>query len=59
MKDYQIEGMIWMTNLRKVHANGILADEMGLGKTLQTISLFCHTVEVNKMVQIGYGKLQW
>merc|ERR1719203_2291328 len=48
MKPYQIEGMIWMANLRKVGANGILADEMGLGKTLQTISLFCHTYEVDK-----------
>ena len=48
MKPYQIEGMIWMANLRKVKANGILADEMGLGKTLQTISLFCHTYEVDK-----------
>ena len=25
-----------------------LADEMGLGKTLQTISLFCHLIEVNE-----------
>ena len=48
MKPYQIEGMIWMANLRRVKANGILADEMGLGKTLQTISLFCHTYEVDK-----------
>ena len=46
MKPYQIEGLIWMANLRKVGANGILADEMGLGKTLQTISLFCHAHEV-------------
>lgn len=48
MKPYQIEGMIWMANLRKIGANGILADEMGLGKTLQTISLFCHCYEVDK-----------
>jgi ATP-dependent DNA helicase len=48
MKPYQIEGMIWMANLRKAGANGILADEMGLGKTLQTISLFCLLSEVDK-----------
>ena len=45
MKPYQIEGMIWMANLRKVGANGILADEMGLGKTLQTISLLAYLRE--------------
>jgi len=48
MKDYQLAGLNWVVNLRKVGANGILGDEMGLGKTLQTISLFCHLYEVEK-----------
>ena len=45
MKDYQLAGLKWVTNLRKLGANGILADEMGLGKTLQTISVFCQLYE--------------
>ena len=45
MKDYQLAGLKWVTNLRKLGASGILADEMGLGKTLQTISVFCQLYE--------------
>ena len=45
MKDYQLAGLKWVTNLRKLGASGILADEMGLGKTLQTISVFCQMYE--------------
>ncbi|KAI9798520.1 MAG: hypothetical protein M1833_004787 [Piccolia ochrophora] len=39
MRDYQLEGLEWMTTLYENGLNGILADEMGLGKTIQTISL--------------------
>jgi len=42
LRDYQIEGVSWMVNLRKNGLNGILADEMGLGKTLQCIALLAH-----------------
>ena len=45
MKDYQLAGLKWVTDLRKLGASGILADEMGLGKTLQTISVFCQLYE--------------
>lgn len=45
LRDYQIEGVSWMVNLRGNGLNGILADEMGLGKTLQCISLLAHLRE--------------
>ena len=48
LRDYQVRGLNWMISLFENGINGILADEMGLGKTLQTISLFCHTYEVDK-----------
>lgn len=39
MRDYQVQGLNWLSNLYHHSINGILADEMGLGKTLQTLSL--------------------
>ena len=39
MRNYQLEGLDWMSQLVQNKMNGILADEMGLGKTLQSISL--------------------
>ena len=45
MRDYQINGLNWMINLRNENLNGILADEMGLGKTLQIISLIAYLNE--------------
>jgi len=38
MREYQLEGLYWLTSLYENGLNGILADEMGLGKTVQTIS---------------------
>ncbi|CUM65456.1 uncharacterized protein PRCAT00003095001 [Priceomyces carsonii] len=45
MKDYQLDGLQWLTTLYENGLNGILADEMGLGKTLQCISFFCFLIE--------------
>lgn len=38
LKPYQMEGVIWLSRLRKNHKGGMLADDMGLGKTLQTLA---------------------
>lgn len=38
MRNYQLEGLEWLTSLYENGLNGILADEMGLGKTIQTIA---------------------
>lgn len=45
MKDYQLDGLEWLTSLYENGLNGILADEMGLGKTLQCIALFSFLIE--------------
>ncbi len=37
LRNYQVEGVHWLEQLRKMFLNGILADDMGLGKTLQAI----------------------
>lgn len=38
LRDYQIEGLRWLSLLRETGCHGILADDMGLGKTLQTLA---------------------
>lgn len=38
LRDYQHEGISWLSFLEKSGFCGILADEMGLGKTIQTLA---------------------
>lgn len=45
LRNYQVEGVKWLTSLYKSRLGALLADEMGLGKTLQVISFF----DVNKI----------
>ncbi|KAL3709382.1 hypothetical protein TMatcc_003172 [Talaromyces marneffei ATCC 18224] len=40
LKPHQLDGVSFLSWLRKNNAHGILADEMGLGKTLQILSFF-------------------
>ena len=42
LKDYQLEGVRWLTSLYENGVSGILADEMGLGKTIQVIATIAH-----------------
>lgn len=39
LRDYQLQGLRWMSQLVDLGLGGILADDMGLGKTLMLISL--------------------
>ena len=39
LRDYQRQGVLWMSSMLDCHLNFILADEMGLGKTIQTLAL--------------------
>jgi len=39
LRDYQIEGTLWMIHNYLSNRSCVLADEMGLGKTVQTVSL--------------------
>lgn len=38
LREYQKDGMAWLTQLSYLGLGGILADDMGLGKTLQVIA---------------------
>lgn len=43
LRDYQKEGVKWLTYLNDNNMGGCLADDMGLGKTVQTIAMLCKT----------------
>lgn len=38
LRDYQWDGVFWLSTMRKKNSGCILADEMGLGKTLQVLA---------------------
>ncbi len=42
LREYQLRGLRWMSQLVDLGLGGILADDMGLGKTLMLISLHLH-----------------
>jgi len=44
LRDYQLEGLNWLTWNWNNYRNSILADEMGLGKTIQSVSFLNHLV---------------
>ncbi len=39
LRDYQMEGFVWLSRLARWGAGACLADDMGLGKTVQTIAV--------------------
>lgn len=39
LRDYQMDGIKWLTQLSEYGLGGVLADDMGLGKTLQVIAM--------------------
>lgn len=47
LKPYQMDGVMWLSQLRKNHRGGLLADDMGLGKTLQTLAYLTTITEEN------------
>jgi superfamily II DNA or RNA helicase len=39
LRDYQLQGFVWLARLSRLGLGACLADDMGLGKTLQTLAL--------------------
>ena len=48
LRDYQRDGLSWMTFLHDFHFGGCLADDMGLGKTVQFIAMLMKHREATK-----------
>jgi SNF2 family DNA or RNA helicase len=42
LRDYQIEGFVWMIRLAHLGVGACLADDMGLGKTLQALGVILY-----------------
>ena len=45
LRDYQLQGLRWLTQLTDLGLGGCLADDMGLGKTVMLIALHLHRAE--------------
>jgi ATP-dependent DNA helicase len=45
LKDYQLEGLRWLSALYQNGVSGILADDMGLGKTMQSIAMIAYLLD--------------
>ena len=45
LRDYQREGLNWLSFLWDNELGGVLADDMGLGKTVQTLALIARVAE--------------
>lgn len=39
LRDYQMQGFVWLARLSRLGLGACLADDMGLGKTIQTLAL--------------------
>jgi superfamily II DNA or RNA helicase len=48
LRDYQRDGLSWMTFLRDFNFGGCLADDMGLGKTVQFIAMLMQHQQTTK-----------
>jgi len=42
LRDYQVEGFVWMVRLARLGIGACLADDMGLGKTLQSLAVILY-----------------
>ncbi|MBR5288159.1 MAG: SNF2 helicase associated domain-containing protein [Clostridia bacterium] len=51
LRDYQLEGLSWLTAISDAGFGGILADDMGLGKTMQALALLLSCKERGETVR--------
>jgi len=49
LRNYQLEGVRWLTCLQRAGYGGILADDMGLGKTIQTLAYLLRLKEQEEL----------
>lgn len=52
LRDYQWEGVYWLSTMRKKNCGCILADEMGLGKTLQVLAHLLATGDTHSLIVV-------
>jgi SNF2 family DNA or RNA helicase len=49
LRDYQKEGLTWLTFLKDFESGGVLADDMGLGKTIQMLAFLLSRQKESKL----------
>ena len=49
LRDYQRQGLTWLTELTDLGLGACLADDMGLGKTVQVIALHLHRASTHQL----------
>lgn len=52
LRNYQLDGVLWLSSLYDLEVGGILADEMGLGKTVQTLA-FIKTKRIQRTLIVA------
>lgn len=53
LMDYQFEGVVWLTEMRRHNTGCLLADDMGLGKTLQTLAYLSTRPQNSKFLVVA------
>ncbi len=53
LRDYQVEGFMWLSRLAHWGAGACLADDMGLGKTVQAIAVILDRAEQGPCLVVG------
>ena len=53
LRDYQVEGFLWMSRLAEWGAGACLADDMGLGKTVQAIAVMLDRAPSGPMIVVA------
>lgn len=59
LRDYQVEGYIWMARLAHMGIGACLADDMGLGKTLQALSIMLHLAARGPSLVVAPTSVCW
>lgn len=52
LRPFQVDGVLWMRELKQLKLGGVLADEMGLGKTVQALAFIASCYEVPAIILI-------
>jgi len=53
LRDYQVEGFVWLSRLARWGAGACLADDMGLGKTVQAIAVMLDRAAVGPCLVVA------
>ena len=53
LREYQVEGFVWLSRLAHLGVGACLADDMGLGKTMQALALMLSRAEGGPMLVVA------